>query len=342
MVLTKSKRYSIRKGSLTAPLSGDVHVNRPLTNFSQFYAQNLAGFVSMRAFPNLPVQFKSDLYWEYNRGDLLRDDAEERADATESQATEMRQTTTPYACRRYAVHKDVTDEQRSNADPGQDPMRIATRLVTHKLMLKRERLFTTTFMGTGKWSKDLAGAAAASGTEFVWWSRTASDPGNDIRQAKRYVHERTGYRPNKMVIGRQAWDTLLENDSVLARISGGATTAQPAIVMQGLIAQLFELDAIHVMDGVVNTAKRGATDSIGFISADDALLYYAPDTVGLEEPTAGTQFSWSAYAGATEFGGRIKTFRMENVEAERVEGQMYFDYKLTGSALGFYFSNITE
>src|ERR1017187_6613169 len=47
------------------PTLQDVHVNRPLTNISVAYLQEAAGveFVADKAFPAVPVENKSDLYY---------------------------------------------------------------------------------------------------------------------------------------------------------------------------------------------------------------------------------------------------------------------------------------
>src|SRR5579885_1409156 len=68
------------------PTLGDVHVNRPLTNISVAYSQESAGveFIADRAFPAIPVEMKSDLYYTYKRADFNRDEMQQRALATES------------------------------------------------------------------------------------------------------------------------------------------------------------------------------------------------------------------------------------------------------------------
>lgn len=329
---------------VTNPTAGDAHVNVPLTNFSQKYLLESDQFIAMRAFPNAPVAKQSDLYYEFNRGDFYRDEAEERADGAESAGSGFRLSTAPYFAKVYAFHKDVTDRQRSNQDNPVQLDQSAAQFVAHKLLIRRERLFAAAYMGLGIWSTDVTGIAGApAGGQFQFWDEATSDPITDIRSGKRVVQGLTGYRPNKMIIGRQAWDILMDNDSLLSRITGGANNTLPAMVMRQLIAQLFELDEIFVMDSVFNSALADAQDptaeTISFINTDDALLYYAPNTVSLNEPTAGMQFSWTGLMGNTPSGMRTKRFRMEENEAERIEGQMAFDYKATGLDLGYFFSN---
>lgn len=326
---------------VTNPTAGDVHVNRPLTNFSQKYLQDTDMFMAMMAWPNLPVSNQSDLYYVFDRGDFYRDDAEERADGTESSGGGFDLSQDPYFARVYSFHKDVTDRQRANQDPGVQLDQSATQFVTHKLLIRRERIMQANLFGTG-WGTTVTGNASPTGNQFRFWSDPNSTAISDVRTGIRTVHQATGYRPNKMLIGREAYDTLLDNDDVLSRITGGATPNMPAMVMRQLLAALFELDAIYVMDAVYNTAVQGATDSNSFIGGDNALLYYAPDAVGLEEPTAGVQFSWTGMLGNTANGMRIRRFREERLSADRIEGDMSFDFKRVASELGYFFSNATE
>lgn len=317
--------------SITNPTAGDLHVNRPLTNFSQKYLQDERNFVALRAMPNTPVQNKSDLYYVFNRGDFFRDQAIERADGAESAGGGFKLSTNPYFARVYAFHKDVTDQQRANQDAPIDLDNSATQYVSQKLLIRRERLWAATYFATGIWGNDVTPTR---------WDQTTSDPIVDVRTAARTIHQRTGFRPNKMVVGRDAYDLLLDNDALLSRITGGATREMPAQVLRTLIAQLFELEEIFVMDGVVNTAVEGATDAYSFIGGDNALVYYAPNTVSLNQPTAGLQFSWTGMVGSTPSGTRIKRFRMEQNEADRIEGQMAFDYRVTASELGYFLSDL--
>ena len=314
------------------PTAGDVHVNRPLTNFGQKYLQDDTAFVGLRAMPNLPVTFQSDLYTVWSRADFFRDQAQERADGTESAGGSFNLTRPTYTARVYAFHKDVTDRQRSNQDPGISLDTTATQYTTQKLLIRREQLFSDTFMqGSNFWS----------GTDVNADWGAAGNPITDIRAGIEEVHGNTGFRPNRMVISRLGWNALLDNADILARITGGSLPSEPAIVQRRLLAALFEMDEIHVMDAVVNSAAEGATESTGFLAPDDCLVYYAPTAVNLDQPTAGIQFSWTGFLGATPAGFRMKRFRVEILESDRVEAQMAFAYVVVAPELGKYFTSVS-
>lgn len=338
-------------GIVTNPTAGDIHVNMPLTNFSQKYLQSNEMFVAMRALPNLPVAKQSDLYYEFSRADFFRDQAEERADGAESVGGGFRLATDPYFARVYAFHKDVTDRQRANQDTPVQLDNSATQFVSMKLMIRRERVFQTRVFNSSIWT----GSSTGADIDTNWTGAGAGnlDPIIQVRDEIRSVHQKTGMRPNKMLLGREAWDTLKDNDDVLSRITGGATTAMPAQVMRQLIAALFEIDEIFVMDAVVNTGAEqnqsvpvtksdlNSGESNSFIGGDNVLLYYAPDAVGLEEPTASMQFSWTGFLGSTANGMRIRRFRNEPTQSDRIEGEMAFDYKVIAPELGVFLTSVS-
>ena len=319
---------------VTNPVAGDVHVNVPLTNFSQKYLQDMDMFVSTMAFPNSPVAKQSDLYYEFDRDDFFRDEAEERADGTESAGGSFNLSTEPYFAKVYAYHKDVTDRQRVNQDMPVQLDLSSTQFIMHKLMIRRERLFADTYFSSGVWATD---------DDTKNWSATVSDPIVDVRTAIRTVQSNTGYRPNKILMGRAAYDILLDNDAILSRITGGSTREVPARVMRELLSQMFEVEAIYVMDSIYTTTGAGvATQARQFIGTDNCLVYYAPNGVSLNEPSAGVQFSWTGMLGNTDNGIRVRRFRMEENSADRIEGEMAFDYKVTGVDLGYFFSGVTS
>src|ERR1019366_265814 len=113
------------------PTLQDVHVNRPLTNISVAYLQEAAGveFVADKAFPAVPVENKSDLYYTYARADFNRDEMQKRALSAESAGTGYNLNSTgTYNCDVWSLHKDVDDQIRSNSDSPQLYVPVEFRL----------------------------------------------------------------------------------------------------------------------------------------------------------------------------------------------------------------------
>lgn len=313
---------------VTNPTVSDVHLSQPLTNFAQKYLQDSNAFIAGRAMPVIPVIKQFDQYYTFDRGDFFRDEAEERADGGPSAGGGFSLSNDNYMAKVYAYHKDVTDRQRANADSQVKLEQSSTEFVTLKMMIRRERLFENTYMTPANWTT----------SANVSWVTTA-DPVDDVTDAKTVVHQLTGFRPNKGIATRSAWDTLLKNDALLSRISGGSNNNMPAKMLKSLIEGWFELDEIFIMDGVYNTAVRGATASNSFMGGDNFLLYYAPDTAVGDTPTAGAGFAWTGFNGATPSGIAISKFRRpQEFKSDRVEGEIAIDYKLTGADLGYMFT----
>lgn len=321
--------------STTTPLASDVHVSVPLTNFGQNYLLQQNDYVALRACPNLPVSKQFDKYNVWNKGDFFRNRASKRADGTKSKGGGARLSREAYEAEVKAFHTTLSDRQRANEDQGLNLELSKTRFVSNVMIIGREIDFADAFFKTGIWGTNLVGT-----TDFVKWSATTGDPIKLIKDQKRAVKGKTGYTPNRLLLGREAYDTLQENDLILNRIIGGATTAQPAQVMQQLLANLLEVDMIHVMDGIYNDAIEGEADDMKFIAPDSALLYYAPATLTPEEPTAMACFSWTGYTGATPIGYRMKRFRDDTIESDIFEADMSYDYKVIATELGVFFSDV--
>src|ERR1051326_8355535 len=144
------------------PTLQDVHVNRPLTNVSVAYSQEAAGveFVADRAFAPIPVENKSDLYWTYKRADWNRDEMQKRGLAQESAGAGYNvDSTGTYNCNVWALHKDVDDQIRANADSPLAPDRDATIFLTQKALIRRENEWVKNYFATGVWTGEGAGHA---------------------------------------------------------------------------------------------------------------------------------------------------------------------------------------
>lgn len=324
------------------PTPGDVHVNTPLTNISIAFLQSASNFIAARVFPNIPVSKQSDRYFTYDRGDFNRDEARERAPATESEGGGYNLDSTPtYYCRQYSFHKDVPDPVRANADAALNPDREATIFVTQKALIRREKAFVDTFFKGSVWTHEKDGAASnPSGSQVLHWSDANSTPIENVRLAKRTIAESTGFEPNTLVLGRAVVDALLDHPDIVDRVKYGQTPGNAADVSMRDLENLFKVERILVSNAVVNTAKEGQTAAHSFIAGKHALLCYSTPTPGLMTPTAGYTFGWTGLMGAGVEGNRIRTFRMEQLQADRVEIDFCFDMKLVAADLGYFWDGV--
>ncbi len=319
------------------PSRSDVHVNRPLSSISLAFIQNEMAFVAARVFPNISVMKQSDQYFTYERGEFNRDEMSPRLPGTESSGGSYEIGTDTYAALTRAIHKDVPDQVRANADSPIALDREATLYVSHKALINRELNWVTKYFATGVWTNELLGVSGVpAGGQFTQWNEAASTPIEDIRAGRRKVLESTGLMPNVIVLGRDVFDALLDHPDIVGRLDRGQTSG-PALVNKDALAALFELDEVMVMDAIQNTAKEGQTAVHSFIAGKNALLAYRTPRPGIMVPSAGYTFSWTGLLGSGAQGGRISRFRMEHLKSDRIELEMSYDQKLVSADLGQFF-----
>ncbi len=315
------------------PSRSDVHVDGPLTNISVAFLQDADNFVADRVFPNIPVNHQSDVYYTYPKGEFNRDDMQLRAPGTESAGANYRLGTDTYSAPVRALHKDIADQVRANADSPLSPDREATEFLTGKALINREVNFAANYFQAGIWDTDV--------TAGLNWDDAASTPIADVRVGVRTVLQNTGFKPNTMVMGRECWDILVDHPDLVGRLDRGQTSG-PARVLRDAIAALFEIDQVLVMEAIQNTAGKGLADNHSFIGTGvDALLVYSAPNPGLMVPSAGYTFSWNGFLGASQNGMRMKRFRMDHLESDRIEIDQAYDQKLVASELGYFFDDVT-
>ena len=318
------------------PTPGDVHVNRPLTNISIAYIQEATAFIADKVFPTVPVQKQSDRYFKYLKEDWFRSEAKERAPATESAGSGWRIDNTPtYYATVFAVHKDVDDfTEPIPTSPstwmGRNP------LGNPAAALKEEQVWAQNYFRTTVWDTDLQGVPAALAQGSSCSGQASSTPIEDITGAAVLIAQKTGFRPNVLALayGLQRY----QEPSRCAR----PHQIHPArVVTTEILAGLFDVERMLVPWGVINPAPEGVPGDadFDFIFGNHVLLVYANPTPSILQPSGGYIFSWTGYLGAGPAGNRIKRFRIEQIGADRIEGEIAFDAKLVAPDLGVFFAN---
>lgn len=312
------------------PTRGDVHVSRALTNISVAYMQMADDFLSLRAFPMVPVQFQSDKYFVFGSEDFRRNNVRPRAPGSESAGGGFDITTANYTCEVYSIHKDVADQIRRNADAGLDLDRAATEFTMQQLLIQKEVQWVSDFFTAGKWATDKTG-----GTDFTQWDDGSSDPEKDIDDGKVQIRKTTGLNANTLIVSYEVHQALKRHPLVQERYKH---TTSESITMD-MLARYFEVERYLVGGASYTTsAEDASSETNSFILGKKALLAYVAPNPGLMTPSAGYTFSWSAFSGGNN-GVRTKRFRMEHLESDRVEGEFAYDHKVVLDKAGYFFDS---
>ena len=317
------------------PTPGSVHVDTYLTDVSVAYLQSSTGFVADRVFPRVPVQKQSGLIATYNQGDFLRDEVEKRAAGDSAVQIGYRTGSTSYIADEWAAEHAIDDQLRANADVPYSPEEDASRFLTQKMMIKREREWVTNFFSTGNlWTGSSDAADLVSGTDFTAWSNAASTPIEDVETRQRTVQSNTGFLPNKLVLGAQTFTDLKNHPDIVDRIK--YTSSEP--VSAQLIARLMGVEEVLITSAVYDTVQEGVTSNPNFIGDDDALLVYAPPSPSLLTPSGGYTFTWSGLIGSNE-GQVIDVRREDGHVSDVVRVRAAWAQKRVAPGLGVFFNN---
>lgn len=309
------------------------HIDRALTNISTAYMQGTDAFIADKVFPIINVTKQSDVYFQYSKADMFRNEVQERGRGAESVGgTWNVKTADPYYCRKYAYHYDITQEEKVNYDKPIDIERDTTEWLSQKMMLKREVDFSNKFFKTGVWGKDVHITESSKK-----WSAQTSDPVKQINDEMLAMAENTGLKPNFAIMSPDVFYALKNHEAIMDRIK----YTQKGIITVDLIASLFEVDKIFIPWGVYNA--EGQTPDFDDTNIDMKFLYkgkmllgYRSTRPSLKQATAGYIFAWNGLEGASAYGSRMVRIKMDQLGlgTERFEMEMAYDMKTISADCG--------
>ncbi len=309
------------------PAIQDVHVDRLLTHMSLAYMNEPSEYHAAEMFPEVPVNKQSDLYALYTKNDWFRDEAQLRAPGTESSGGGYNlDFTNSYLCQNWSFHKDIAEEIRKNADMPINMDLDATRFVTERLRLRKERLWTSKFFAAGIWATDKTPTK-------LWNDYADSNPHVDIEAGIDSIISVTGRKPNRFLMGRPVWTQLRHHPDIMDKIK----YTQLGVLAEELLGVLIGIKKVKVGNAIYATNEEGATEAYSYIYGKHALLSHAADRPGLLTPSAGYTFVWKFLPSKTIF---IRRIPMPLKTADRVEGHIYIDMKVTGADLGYFFEDV--
>ena len=319
-----------------------VHIDAPLTNLTIAFLQDANGFIADRVFPKVGVSKKTDKYYIYNRADFNRTgQVQARAPRTQAPRVGMTLSQDAYSAEVFSLATDFDFETLANEDAALDIRSAGAQMLTHQLLIDREIKWANTYFAGGVWGTDWDGVASSpSSVQVIQWSNySTSTPIQDVTNIMRTVQLKSGgFKPNVMVVGKEVRDILVNHPTILARLNGGATVTNTALVTDAKLAEIFGVEEFMVMETVKNTAAEGLTESNAFIGGKLAAFYYRPRSSGLMIPSAGYTFTWDDLENASGHGITIKSYRGDYLAidgvAEVLEANLAYDHKVVSADLG--------
>jgi hypothetical protein len=317
----------------------NVHIDQPLSNLTLAYVQEQTNFIADKVFPTVGVQKQSDKYYIYDRANMNRaGDVKKLAPRTEVNRIGQSISNDSYFADVYGLGMDFDEQTLSNEDAMLDIRSAGATTLVNRLMVHREEQFAASFFAAGIWGTDTT-------PSNLWSDYTNSTPITDVTTARRTMQLKSGgFKPNTMVIGKEVRDILINHPDILARLNGGATVTNTALITDAKLAEIFEVENFYVMEAVKNTGAEGLAESNAFIGGKNALLVHTPRTAGLMTPAAGLTFAWNNVPGVSNLGVTVESFSDDALKrqqvAEHIQVKMSYDMKVVGADLGYFFEDV--
>jgi hypothetical protein len=285
-------------GSVAADIAKGWKPNNYLTNMSVAYFQPDDWFVSPFVFPILPVQLSTSYYYIFDKGDLARDNVQRKPEFGKATPMMFGSKQELYSCEVDQIiigidQISTLNYQRSAAPGIIDPRRSKVRLATEQLKLHMDRAFADGYFKSGVWTNEWAGVTTTpSGNQFYKFSDSNCDPVKFIGDRRVEMMREGRRRPNVLALGVETYEALKNNASILDRVKYSGSTANPATVNANVLAQLFEIDRVVVLNSTYNKGGYGSTNMDFVCDSKGALLAYAAPNPAIDEVSAGYTFAW--------------------------------------------------
>jgi len=316
-----------------------VHLDQPLTNLTLAFAQDQSNFIADKVFPVVGVERQSDKFYIYDRDNMNRTgDVKALAPRTEVNRIGMSISNSSYYADVFGLGMDFDQQTLANEDAALDIRSAGAQTLATRLMIHREEQFAANFFAASIWGSE-------STPTNLWSDYTNSTPIADVTNARRTMQLKSGgFKPNTMVVGKEVRDILINHPKILARLNGGATVANTALITDAKLAEIFEVENFYVMEAVKNDSVEGVAESNSFIGGKHALLVHGPKGAGLMTPAAGLTFAWNNVPGANNLGITVESFSDDALKrqqvAEHIQVKMAYDMQVTGADLGYFFDTV--
>lgn len=325
---------------------GAFKPNIYLTNLSMAYFQDASKYVAKSIFPICPVQLSSARFYTFSKEDLLRDNVQRKPEFGRVSPAQMGQADQSYACAVDQVIVGIDqisslNYQRTNAPGVADPRRAKAKFIAEQMLLHQDIVFAQNFFKSGVWSNEWTGVTGTTPGEkqFLQFSDDNCDPVKLFDDLCTSVEQNTGRRPNRLGLGKNAFNALKSNPTVLERVKYGGTSANPATVNEKVLAELFGIEKVVVLSSIYNSAPLGAEADMNFIcDPNAAILAYATNTPAIDEPSAGYIFTWDML-GNGQYMPTMQYPGDPGTHSEFMEGLFSADMKKTADDLAVFLTN---
>ncbi len=326
------------------PNINELHINRWLEDVAVMYRQDDEKFIADKVFPVVPSEHASNDYMIFEREYFMRDDMPIRPLGAEPAYDGYKVKSGTFVCQERALQHRIDDRIKANYDEPANPDLRATQFLTERSMIKLERDWTKGFFTKEGWGttwEGVTGTASESGKTFTGFNEEGTEPILFVEERCNEMESKTGFRPNVVVFGTDAYTVTRNNKEVLERVKY-ISDKEPALFGQRAMAAAFGVDKVLIAKAVFNSAPEGAAEKIEYIANPSSmLLAYAAPAPSIDTPSAGYTFAWTKLVpGGNATAGAIYSGRQESAWTDWYAIRTAYDQKQVSSDLGMYLEKV--
>jgi hypothetical protein len=303
---------------MAAPLRSQLHVDQLLSNIAVKYSNNQ--FIHEMAFPKVPVKKQTDLYRTYNRNWIVPETNRAIGGLAREHVFDVGSSS--YSLEKHALKSYVPDSAAENYDIT-DLRADLTLDMVEKLKMRKETQFAALFTTT-QWS---LGTSLAAGDT---WLTTTGAPINLYDTASATVVGNSGVLPNYSIVPLDSYNSLKNHASVTDRVKYTSRELSPSIIAALLGVGELLVPNMYSDSGIYSaSAASGAVASL--FKVDFAFLGYKPGAPGFFALSSGYMFQRDK--------ALVRRWREEEREADAIEVDEEFQFKVVASLTGYYINN---
>ncbi len=244
--------------------AGQARIVDPiLTQHARGYTNG--GFVGSVLFPTVDMPTRAAKRIEFDRSSFRR------RQTRRAPGARIAQLEFGYEGKAVNLHQEALravvpfeHQQEANAVPGIDLQQVSVDIVLSVIAMEKEIQQATVARNAAAYAA--SNKLALTGSDK--WSDPLSDPQAQIADAVEVIRQRTGRRPNTLLLGAPVRGAVKVHPKIRDHFKYTNTAAVSLI----MLAEYFDVDAVHSGDAIYDTGDATTVDVWG----NDIILAYVP------------------------------------------------------------------
>lgn len=238
------------------------------------------GFICEQILPPIYVQQKTGKLAKYGNNHLRLEATLGGGRGAFKRVEAITRSTDSYDIETHGLEGMVSADDYANVEAPYNAEEDETLGLTTLLYIKKEYSVASALTNASIMTQGITLSGEDQLSDYLH-----SDPLAVIRTAKFTIKDAIGMPPNVAAMDWKVYETLRFHPQLMTQL--GYTDARPGGLDANELARALDLEKILIANGVYNSAKEGAADSLTSIWGKHLVLYYAPTVAAKYQKTLG-------------------------------------------------------